>query len=131
MADGRLATRTRERHAVVHELLSQGRTISYISRALPLDRKTVRRFARAADVHDLLPTTRTGRSLLDEYAPYLGERIAGGCVDAVVLTREITERGATAAASRPSADSSSRCAPPTPPRPRGRPRPASGESPGG
>ena len=93
LADGRLATRTRERHAAVHELLAQGRTISYISRTLPLDRKTVRRFARAADVHDLLPTTRTGRSLLDEYAPYLRERVAGGCVDAAVLTREITVFG--------------------------------------
>jgi hypothetical protein len=31
LADGRLATRTRERHAAVHELLSQGRTISSIS----------------------------------------------------------------------------------------------------
>ncbi|MDF3311002.1 ISL3 family transposase [Rhodococcus sp. T2V] len=93
LADGRLATRTRERHAPVHELLSQGRTISYIARTLPLDRKTVRRFARAADVHDMLPTTRTGRSLLDEYAPYLRERAASGCVDAAVLTREITELG--------------------------------------
>ncbi|MDF3313910.1 ISL3 family transposase, partial [Rhodococcus sp. T2V] len=74
-------------------LLSQGRTISYIARTLPLDRKTVRRFARAADVQDLLPTTRTGRSLLDEYAPYLRERVAGGCVDAAVLTREITAFG--------------------------------------
>ncbi|MFF2107518.1 ISL3 family transposase [Rhodococcus koreensis] len=93
LADGRLATRTRERHAAIHELLSQGRTISYIARTLPLDRKTVRHFARAADVQDLLPTTRTGRSLLDEYAPYLRERVAGGCVDAAVLTREITVFG--------------------------------------
>ncbi|WP_280785043.1 hypothetical protein [Rhodococcus opacus] len=93
LADSRLATRTRERHAAVHELLSQGRTISYISRTLPLDRKTVRRFARAADVRELLPTTRTGRSRHDEYAPYLRERVAGGCVDTAVLTRGITELG--------------------------------------
>ncbi|MDI9935380.1 transposase [Rhodococcus sp. IEGM 1351] len=53
----------------------------------------VRRFARVADAQDLLPTTRTGRSLLDEYSPYLRERVAGGCVDAAALTREITELG--------------------------------------
>ncbi|MFC9769397.1 hypothetical protein [Rhodococcus jostii] len=35
IADSRLATRTRERHAAVHQLLSQGETISSIARTLP------------------------------------------------------------------------------------------------
>lgn len=92
--DGRLATRTRERHAAVQQLVSNGMTISAISRKLSLDRKTVRRFARAHDVDELLTTTRTaGPTLLSEHETYLRDRFAAGCTDAARLTAEITERG--------------------------------------
>ncbi|MFB9704895.1 transposase [Rhodococcus aetherivorans] len=93
LVEGRIVTRTIERHAAVHELLTQGRTISNISRILGLDRKTVRRFARATDAHDLISTARKGRSILDRHAPYLRERIDAGCLDAALLTREITALG--------------------------------------
>ncbi|MCK8669783.1 ISL3 family transposase [Rhodococcus sp. HM1] len=94
MPDGRLVSRTRERHTAVHQLVSSGMTISAISRELRLDRKTVRRFARARTVDELLTTTRTaGPTLLSEHEPYLRERFAAGCTDAARLTAEITERG--------------------------------------
>ncbi|UZF48341.1 ISL3 family transposase [Rhodococcus rhodochrous] len=91
--ENRIVTRTIERHAAVHELLTQGRTLSDVSRILELDPKTVRRFARASDAHALISTARKGRSILDQYAPYLRERIDGGCLDAARLTREITALG--------------------------------------
>jgi hypothetical protein len=69
-------------------------TISAISKKLSLDRKTVRRFARAHDVDELLTTTRTaGPTLLSEHETYLRERFAAGCSDAARPTAEITERG--------------------------------------
>lgn len=92
--DGRLITRTRERHAAVQQLVSNGMTISAISRKLSLDRKTVRRFARADDLDELLTTTRTaGPTLLSEHETYLRDRFAAGCTDGTRLTAEITERG--------------------------------------
>ena len=47
--DGRLATRARERHAAIHDLLAQGKNYTQISEILGLTRHTVRKFARAAD----------------------------------------------------------------------------------
>lgn len=92
--EGRLITRTRERYAAVQELVMKGMSISAISRTLGLDRRTVRRFARATEVDELLTTTRTaGRRLLTEFEPYLRERFAAGCTDATRLTAEIVARG--------------------------------------
>ncbi|WP_016695686.1 ISL3 family transposase [Rhodococcus rhodochrous] len=94
VTDGRLPTRTRERHTAVHELLAQGQSISAISRTLCLDRKTVRRFARAEHVEELMTSTRTsGSRVLRGFESYLRERFAAGCTDAAVLAGEITERG--------------------------------------
>jgi hypothetical protein len=58
------------------------RSISAISRELRLDRRTVRRFARAADVEDLLGTARSRESLLDAFQPNLHERFNTGQTDA-------------------------------------------------
>ncbi|WP_145693305.1 hypothetical protein [Rhodococcus rhodochrous] len=62
--ENRIVTRTIERHAAAHELLTQRRTLSNVSRILELDPKTVRRFARASDAHALISTARKGRSIL-------------------------------------------------------------------
>jgi len=51
---GRIADRTRARHADVHLLLAAGRTLRDIAAELGLARNTVRRFARAADPGQLL-----------------------------------------------------------------------------
>jgi transposase len=92
--EGRLATRNRQRWAAVQGLLGAGRSISAIARELRLQRKTVRRFARAATVEELLDRPRPRRdSLLDPYKAHLQERFTAGGVDAVQLTREITELG--------------------------------------
>ncbi|WP_201762187.1 MULTISPECIES: ISL3 family transposase [unclassified Nonomuraea] len=88
-----LIVRTRERYAAVRELAAKDWTISAIARKLQLSRPTVRRFARAEAVEDLL-TKATGRSdLLTPYLPYLIQRFNDGCTDAARLTREIQAHG--------------------------------------
>jgi hypothetical protein len=91
----RWAVRTRERHATVHALLAQAVAIKDICRRLGLARGTVRRYARADTVDELLTRNGTGHrpSLLDEFKPYLHERWNAGCTNAAVLFSEITARG--------------------------------------
>ena len=54
LEESRLVVRTRERYAAVQQMLADGESISGIRRALPLDRKTVQRFARAESIDELL-----------------------------------------------------------------------------
>jgi transposase len=89
----RLVGRTRERYAAVQQLLGQGRSISAISRTLRLDRRTVRRFARATDLDELLAKTTNRITLLDPYQPYLNQRFNDGHIDAAALNREIRAQG--------------------------------------
>jgi transposase len=91
----RWALRARERHAAVHTLLAEGVGIKAICRQLDLARGTVRRFARAETVEELLTRTGTGRrpSLLEQFKPYLHERWNAGCTNAAVLFTEIAGRG--------------------------------------
>lgn len=91
----RWAVRARERHAAVHTLLAEGVAINEICRRLGLARGTVRRFARADTVDELLTRNGTGHrpSLLDEFKPYLHERWNAGYTNAAVLFDEITARG--------------------------------------
>jgi transposase len=91
---GLLAPRTRQRYQQVQELLAQGATIRAIARELDLARGTVRRFARASSVHELLAKPHPGRPrVLDEHADYLRERLASGVTNAVTLCAELRERG--------------------------------------
>ena len=73
---GRIADRTRARHADVHRLLADGRSFRETAAALGLSRNTVRRFARTASPEQLLVHDGTDRqaSILDEQTPYLRER---------------------------------------------------------
>lgn len=91
----RWAIRARERHAAVHALIAESVGIKAICRQLDLSRGTVRRFARAATVEELLTRNGTGHraSLLEEFKPYLRERFNTGCTNAAVLVTEITARG--------------------------------------
>jgi transposase len=84
---GRIADRTRARHAGVHRLLAEDRSLTEIAAALGLSRNTVRRFARAASPEELLVNDGTGRraSILDEHADYLRERWNAGCTNAARL----------------------------------------------
>lgn len=91
----RWAVRARKRHTEVHALLAKGVAINEICRQLGLARGTVRRFARADTVEELLTRNGTGHrpSLLDEFKPYLHERWNAGCTNAAILFDEITARG--------------------------------------
>ena len=118
-------TRTRERYAEIRGRLDAGESLSAISRATGLDRKTVQRFARAGSAGELLGKATSRESKLDEFTPYLHQRWNEGVTDAAALHAELRERG-WPAASRPSAATSGRSGrhPPRPARPRQSRRPA-------
>lgn len=89
-----LVTRTRQRYAAVQALRGQGKGIKTIMRELDLAKDTVRRFARASSVEDLLATARDGRpSVLDEYKPYLHHRFNLGHTNGSQLFTEIRAQG--------------------------------------
>ena len=89
-----LVRRTRERYAAVQALRAQGKGIKPIMRELHLAKETVRKFARAATVEDLLARPRAGRaSILDEHKPRLHKRWNAGCTNVPQLHAEITARG--------------------------------------
>ncbi|MCM6774534.1 ISL3 family transposase [Nocardia sp. CDC159] len=89
------AVRTRERYAAVHGLLAEGVSLRAIGTQLGLARGTVRRFARATSVEELLVNNGTGRrpSLLEKFKPYLHQRWNEGCTNAAQLFREIQDLG--------------------------------------
>ena len=89
-----LAIRTRERFAAVQNLLRSGTSRAGVSRKLGLDPHTVRRYAEASTVDELLVNTRRD-SLIDPYRPYLHQRWNEDCTDASVLYTEIRKLGYT------------------------------------
>ncbi len=89
-----LVRRTRDRYAAVQALRAQGKGIKPIMRELHLAKETVRKFARAADVEELLARPRVGRpGILDEHKPYLHQRWNAGRTNVLQLHAEITARG--------------------------------------
>jgi transposase len=90
----RLVARTRARYREVQALLAQGLSRSAVSRTLGLDPHTVRRFANATSVDDLLVKT-TKASKLDPFKAHLHARWNAGVTDAARLTEEISELGYT------------------------------------
>jgi transposase len=93
-AETGLAVRTRERFAAVQELLRHDVSRAGICRQLHLDPHTVRRYADACSVEELLVNTRRD-SLIDPYRPYLHRRWNEGCTDASLLYAEIRAQGFT------------------------------------
>ena len=93
--DGKFAERARRHHAMVHELLAQGRGIREIARHLGWGRHTVQRYARAATWQEMAD----GRwqaprpSILDPFKPHLDQRAAQGCGNAARLFRELAALG--------------------------------------
>jgi transposase len=88
----RLVTRTRERYTDVQQLLADGASRAEVGRRLGLDPQTVRRFADATSIDELLANTRR-ESLIDSYKSYLHQRWNDGCTDTAVLYAEIREQG--------------------------------------
>jgi len=89
----RLVTRTRERYAEIRGRLDAGESLSAISRATGLDRKTVQRFARAGSADELLVKATSRESKLDEFTPYLHQRWNEGVTGAAALHAELREQG--------------------------------------
>ena len=82
------------RGLAVQNLRAQGKGIKTIMRELGLAKETVRRFARATTVEDLLGTARAGRpSVLDEFKPYLHHRFNLGHTNGSTLFTEIRGQG--------------------------------------
>jgi transposase len=89
----KIVTRTRERYQAVQELRAAGKSICAISRILHLDVQTVRRFAHASSLDELLAKTAERASVLDGFTPYLRKRWNQGCTDAARLTQELRAQG--------------------------------------
>jgi transposase len=93
LPEKKIVTRTRQRYAAVQGLRGQGASISAISRSLHLDVQTVRRFANATSVDELLAKTAERASVLDGFTAYLHQRWNQGCTDAAQLTKELKAQG--------------------------------------
>jgi len=93
--DRQLVARTRQRHADVHAHLAAGASQAAICRDMDLDRDTVRRFARAATVDELLVKATNRDSVLDGYTTHLATLHAAGITNAVILHQQIRDLGCT------------------------------------
>lgn len=92
--DSKLNRRIQDRYAAVQDLVSAGTTYHAISRQLGLGRNTVKRYARAASVTELLERAARPANL-DEFKPYLHQRFAEGHTRPSRLFEEISARGYT------------------------------------
>ncbi|MER0443272.1 ISL3 family transposase [Streptomyces sp. Edi4] len=91
----RLVVRTTERYEAVQQQLAEGKSLRAIGRELRLDHSTVRRFARAQSLEELLVKATNRATLVDAFKPYLHQRWLDGCHDIPQLHRELRERGFT------------------------------------
>jgi transposase len=76
------------------EMKRQGLSISRISQMTDLDRKTIRKYLNDPKVRPYGPRT-PRKGVLNDYKPFLEQRLAAGVWNAVVLLRELRERGYT------------------------------------
>jgi transposase len=84
-----LVSRTRERHAAVHELLQAGRSQREAAEILGLNRNTVNRFAAQPDAAQLLVKATSRESKLDPFKPYISQRWNEGITSAAALHAEM------------------------------------------
>ena len=90
-----LVVRTRERYTAVQQLLADGASLAVICRRLDLDRSTVRRFARATSLDELLVKAVNRASRLDGYTEHLTARFTAGVTNAAELHTELSALGFT------------------------------------
>ncbi|MFJ5032444.1 transposase [Streptomyces sp. NPDC088560] len=93
--DGRRAQRKKAAHALIHELLAQGRSRRAIARHLGWGLNTTLRYARAATWEDTLRNNRPRPSRLNPYKPYLERRFAAGHTNVTRLHHELPTNRAT------------------------------------
>lgn len=92
--DSATAVRTRQRHAVVHDLVGQGLTITAVAQHLGLDRKTVRKYRDADSPEQLINGRRRYSRAFDAFVPYLQQRICqDGITNAAQLFTELRRQG--------------------------------------
>jgi transposase len=84
-----LVSRTRERHAAVHELLQAGRSRREAAEILGLSPRTVSRFARERDAAGLLVKATSRESKLDPFKPWIDHRLNEGLTSAAALHAEM------------------------------------------
>jgi transposase len=77
----------------VHELYEQGMSKAAIGRRLGLHPATVRKFAQARSIEELIAKTEQRAHLVDDYVEYLHRRWNEGERNATALFREITKLG--------------------------------------
>jgi transposase len=80
------------RYLEVMELHKQGVSERGITRALSINRATVRKFIHADGFPERTPKKSSG-SILDPHIPYIHRRFSEGCQNALQLWREIKEKG--------------------------------------
>jgi transposase len=92
---GKYADRARRHHALVHELLAEGRGLREIARHLDWGLHTVQRYARAATWQELADGRWQGprASKLDPFKPYLDQHAGEGHGSITRLFREIRAAG--------------------------------------
>lgn len=95
MPERRLVTRTRDRFEAVQSRLAAGMSRSAISRELNLDIQTVRRFANAAGIDELLVACQNHSTNLDGYIDHVNELWNTGLYDGAQITAMITQFGYT------------------------------------
>ena len=86
-------TRMRGHYEAVQELQAQGMSKAAIGRKLGLHQATVRKFATAASVDDLIARTQQRTHLVDLYTGHLHQRWHEGERNATQLFREIRKLG--------------------------------------
>ena len=84
-----LVSRTRERHAAVHELLHAGHSQREAAGILGLSPRTVNRFAREPDAASLLVKATSRENKLDPFKPYIDRRQNEGLTSAAALHAEM------------------------------------------
>ncbi|MEV6160309.1 ISL3 family transposase [Nonomuraea sp. NPDC052129] len=92
--EGPTVQRTRSRYAAVHALLGQGLANNEIARRLNLALNTVKKYARAQRVEQVIGGPKRGATLVDPFRDYLrSRRAAEPGVAAWTLLREIKSMG--------------------------------------
>jgi transposase len=89
----RLSERTRARYTEVQDLLARGLSRAAVARELNLDIQTVRRFANATSVQELLGKAEHRLTKLDPYLDLVNQRWNEGVTNAGAITAELRTLG--------------------------------------